>query len=81
MVKLGTGVQRKKSSIDFGGSEWLGGREEQGGSRNSSGVDWDRLSQYHQSAKVSLILLKVGVPSTAEAPHAYLGPPLVTISL
>lgn len=43
-------------------------------------VEWDRLLQYHQSAKVSPVL-KVGVPSIAEASRAYSGPPLVTLTL
>lgn len=82
MVKLGTQCPEQKSPIGFGVSEWLCEIRSlvgQGGSRNSSKVDWHRLSLDHQSTQVSPILLKVGVPTIAEAPHAYLGPPLVTI--
>lgn len=78
MAKLGSQCPKQKSSVDFGDSErTLEGGGGQGGSRD---VEWDRLPQYHQSAMVSPILIKVGVPYTAEASHVYSGAPLDTLT-
>lgn len=74
VVRLDAQEVEQKPSVDFGDCERLlegsGIRNlgRQGGSRDSREVEWHRLLQ---SAKMSPVLLKVGVPSIAEASCAY----------
>lgn len=69
VVKLGAQGVEQKPSIDISDCVWhlegpgIRNFGRQGGSRDSREVEWYRmLHLYHQSAKKSSVLLKIGVP-------------------
>lgn len=76
VVKLDAQGVEQKPSVDISDCMWylegpgIRNLGRQGSSRDSREVEWYRLLQYHQSAKKSSVLPKVGVPSIAETSRA-----------